>query len=81
MEPKMEPKMESSLRPIRLPLQALKVFGGLPLTISFNEGQTDVKFSCLEGIKTFALILVLYCSWLALSVYDGFSSLTSDNVS
>ena len=78
---KMETEIKSCLKGIIFPLRALKIFGGLPLTLTFTEGHTEVKFCFFEGFKIFVLIFLMYCSWMSLPIYDVFRSISSNSVS
>ena len=77
----MEIEIQSCLKPIIIPLRALKIFGGFPLTINFTEGHTELTFSCFEGIKILVSILVFYFSWTSMFVYDGIESMFTNGVS
>ena len=76
----MESEVIHCLQPIIFPLRALKVLGGLPLKLTIRDGHTEVKFSCLEGIKILISILILYGCWLSLVIYDGLELLMSSSI-
>jgi hypothetical protein len=76
----MEENSKAFLEPIMWLLRIQKIFGGLPLDITFTEEKTLMKFSWWQGVKMMVFIFVIIITLIAPQFYELLCSLIPGQV-